>query len=140
MPNYAAVAEVLGIKDAAVITPMGFARSVSAGLPARALTRVAEAIRPDDAAFPHSVVPRATSARRKSGALSPAHSEKVARIARIWAEAVSVWGGEDAARAFLFRPHAMLEDETPMTVALRSEVGAELVSEVLGRLRYGTAA
>jgi len=140
MSNYAAVAEVLGMKNAAAITPMGFARSISEGLPAKSLVRVAETIRPDDGAFQHSVVPRATAARNKSGSLSPAHSERVARIARIWAEAVSVWGGEAAARAFLFRPHAMLEDEAPMTVALKSEVGAELVAEVLGRLRYGSAA
>lgn len=140
MSNYAAVAEVLGVKDAARITPMDFARSVSNGLPAAATARVAHAIRPDDGQFQYRLVPRATAARKKSGALSPAHSERVARIASMWADAVSVWGGEDAARQFLFRAHPMLDDETPISVGLRSEVGAELVGDILGRLRYGSAA
>lgn len=140
MSDYAAVALVLGVKNAGSISPMDFARSVSAGLPTSALVRIADAISPKDGNFRHSVVPRATSARNKSGALSPAASERVARVARVWADAVSVWGGQDAARAFLFRPHAMLEDQQPMEVAIKSELGAELVCDILGRLRYGSAA
>ena len=45
-----------------------------------------------------------------------------------------------AARDFLFRPHPMLEDELPVDVVLRSEFGAELVIDILGRLKYGSAA
>ncbi|WP_414630701.1 antitoxin Xre/MbcA/ParS toxin-binding domain-containing protein [Brevundimonas sp. UBA875] len=53
---------------------------------------------------------------------------------------MAVWGGDVAARGFLFRPHAMLENQAPMTVAIGSELGAELVCDILGRLRYGSAA
>jgi len=140
MSDYSAVAYALGVKDAGDISPMDLARSVSAGLPTKALIKVANAVSPTDAAFRHKMVPRATAARNKSGLLSPASSERVARVARVWAEAVSVWGGEDAARAFLFRPHAMLENQQPMIVAINSELGAELVCDILGRLRYGSAA
>jgi putative toxin-antitoxin system antitoxin component (TIGR02293 family) len=140
MSDYSAVAYALGVEDAASISPMDLARSVSAGLPKRALTLVADAVSPDDNGFRHRVVPRATAARNKSGLLSPAASERVARVARVWAEAVAVWGGDVAARGFLFRPHAMLENQAPMTVAIGSELGAELVCDILGRLRYGSAA
>jgi putative toxin-antitoxin system antitoxin component (TIGR02293 family) len=51
-----------------------------------------------------------------------------------------VWGGEDAARAFLFRPHPMLEGQRPVDVVLATEFGRPLVEGILGRLQYGSAA
>ena len=56
MSDYSTVAYVLGVKDAASISPMDLARSVSAGLPTRALTLVADAVSPDDNAFRHKRV------------------------------------------------------------------------------------
>ncbi|MGZ8370601.1 MAG: antitoxin Xre/MbcA/ParS toxin-binding domain-containing protein, partial [Caulobacteraceae bacterium] len=44
------------------------------------------------------------------------------------------------ARDFLFRPHPMLEDQAPMIVVLDSALGADLVCDILGGLRYGSAA
>ena len=49
-------------------------------------------------------------------------------------------GGEDEARHFLFRPHAMLEDRRPVDVVIQNEIGAELVLDVLQGLKYGSAA
>jgi uncharacterized protein (DUF2384 family) len=34
----------------------------------------------------------------------------------------------------------MIEDRRPIDVVIESEFGAELVVEILGRLKYGTAA
>ena len=53
---------------------------------------------------------------------------------------VEVWGSEGEARDFLFRPHAMLEDHRPVDIVIRSEIGTELVLEILQGLKYGSAA
>jgi uncharacterized protein (DUF2384 family) len=72
--------------------------------------------------------------------LSPEEGAKVARIAEVWTLARQVWGSDDAARAFLFRPHPMLEGQRPIDVALANEFGRPLVEGILGRLQYGSAA
>ena len=61
-------------------------------------------------------------------------------MAGLWAEATDVWGGEEEARAFLFRPHPLLEGRTPIDLVLGSDLGARLVEDILGRLRYGSPA
>ncbi len=51
-----------------------------------------------------------------------------------------MWGGEEEARDFLFRTHAMLEDRRPVDIVIQNEIGAELVVDILGGLKYGSAA
>ena len=75
-----------------------------------------------------------------SAVLSPDEGAKVARLAEVWAMARDVWGDDAAARAFLFRPHPMLEGERPVDVVLATEFGRPLVEGILGRLQYGSAA
>jgi putative toxin-antitoxin system antitoxin component (TIGR02293 family) len=58
----------------------------------------------------------------------------------VWNLALDVWGGDAEAREFLFRPHAMLEDRCPIDVVIQSEFGAEMVVDILGSLKYGSAA
>ena len=53
--------------------------------------------------------------------------------------ALDVWKSEEAARAFLNRPHPMLEGRKPIDVAIQSELGADMVKSILGELKYGTA-
>ena len=108
------VAEVLGLpgKDG-VKSPFGLIGRIEDGLPLDALERVTRLLAPDDGHFKYRLVPRATLERRKRGTLRLSSEEgmRVARLARVWNLAVEVWGGEDEARGFLFRPHTMLEDE-----------------------------
>jgi putative toxin-antitoxin system antitoxin component (TIGR02293 family) len=123
---------------------------VERGLPLTALDRLAKMVAPDDAAFPFRMVSRATLARRRkalatsrnavAARLSADESARVARLAEVWALAREVWGGEAAARAFLFRPHPMLEARRPIDVVLANEFGRPLVEGILGRLQYGSAA
>ena len=47
---------------------------------------------------------------------------------------------EEEAREFLFRPHPMIEDKRPIDVVILSEFGAEMVVDILGGLKYGSAA
>ena len=108
-----------------------------------ALDRVCAAVAPADATFKYRVVSRATLDRRRKQAgsrLSAEESGRLARLARVWAIARDVWGGDEAARAFLFRPHMMLHMRAPIDLALGTDLGAKLVEDILGRLRHGTAA
>jgi putative toxin-antitoxin system antitoxin component (TIGR02293 family) len=153
-------AEVLGIAG-----PTGTAQSilwlprqVTSGLPLSSLERVANKVAPDDKGFVYRIVSKATWARRRKGlqvtgreliqaphhagmgALSSDESAKVARLAEVWTLARQVWGSDEEARAFLFRPHPMLEGQRPIDVVLSNEFGRPLVEGILGRLQYGSAA
>ncbi len=121
---------------------MALAAQVERGLPLAALDRVAHHVAPEDAAFPHRLVPKATLARRRAAQarLTPEEGAKVARLAEIWAQARATWGSDAAARDFLARPHPMLDGRKPIDVVLASEFGRPVVEGILGRLRYGSAA
>ena len=137
------VAAVLGISVAPLdaLSPLALILRIEHGLPVKTLDRVAGAIAPDDAQFKYRLVPKATLERRRaSNRLSPEEGARLARLARVWGEALDVWGGEDEARDFLFRPHPMAEDSRPIDLVIQSEFGAEMVIDILGGLKYGTAA
>ncbi len=139
-----AVAEVLGIgRGRASSTPFELIARIEVGLPVAALDRVASTVAPKDAEFRHRLVPKATLARRKRAKhprLTVEESGRLARIAGIWAHARAVWKDDEAARAFLFRPHPMLEGRRPIDAAVSTELGADLVDHILGGLEYGSAA
>ncbi len=64
----------------------------------------------------------------------------MALLANVWNVARDVWGSDGEARDFLFRPHPMAEDRLPIDLAIQSEFGAELIVDILGGLKYGSAA
>jgi putative toxin-antitoxin system antitoxin component (TIGR02293 family) len=120
---------------------LGFVRQINSGFPVDRLESLARQISPDNAAFKYQVIAKATLERRKKTTakmLSPEESAKVARISRSMNLAIEVWKSEEAARAFLFRPHPLLEMQTPIDVIMMNEFGAELVGEILLKLKYGT--
>ena len=131
------VAHVLGLRESAASA--AFSERIEAGLPASALDRLARKMAPDDPSFKYRLVPKATLARRRRAKrLTPAESERVARIAEIWQLAMDVWKSAADARAFLSRPHMLLEDRPPLEVALGSEHSARRVRTLLGRAKYST--
>lgn len=141
MSSAEAVAQVLGLSDQpGVHTGPELAAALESGLPATSLERVGRLIAPDDPGFKHRVVARATLARRKrTDRLSLEESERVERLARLWTHALEVWKSEAAARRFLTEEHPLLSGRSPLDMA-RTEVGARLVQDILGRLEYGSAA
>jgi len=142
MVDISSIAHLLGIqRGKRVMTPMLLVDEVERGLPFTALTRVFEQVAPNEPNLRYVVVPRATYARKRNeGArLSREQSDNVARVARVWMLALEVWKTPEAARLFLLRPHAMLENRRPIDVTLTTE-GARLVEGILGRLYYGSAA
>ncbi len=140
------VSEILGFSEAPVSwpTPMGGAshpamveEAVRAGLPKSALFNIARLIETDsvqanELAF--SVVPKSSLARRAT--LTPEQSEKTERLARLFALAESVLGGQDAARVFLHRPHPELGGRTPLEAAA-TELGGRSVEKALYGVEFG---
>jgi len=134
-------------------SPLGIMMEIEAGLPLAHLDRIVERLAPGDASFAYRFVPKATLARRrKAGAqgknagsgpagqarLSPEEGARVARVTEVWDCARDVWGSDEEARGFLFRPHMLLDMRRPIDVVLANEFGRPLVEDILGRLKYGT--
>lgn len=110
---------------------------VRAGLPKRSLQLVARrAVEPGASVneFVYSIVPSATFKRRTR--LSAVESERTERLARIVALAERLWADEDEARAFLNRPHPLLDGATPLQVG-RTELGAREVERLLHDIDHG---
>lgn len=135
------LAAMLGVPARRRNSPLHLVRKIQEGLPVGALDRLARQIAPDDAGFRYRIVPRSSLARRREqrNRLSPDEGARLARLANLWAFALDIWKNEEDAREFLFRRHMLLEDQRPIDVALQSELGAELVRNILGQLLYGTA-
>ena len=135
------IVSVIGPIRGRISSHLDLDRAIHRGLPAKTVVRLSNAIAPGQQSFRFIFVARSTLSRRlKSNApLTPEEGEKVARLARVWAFAKDVWGDENDARRFLESPHPMLGGRPPREVA-ESEIGAREVEDILGRMRYGTAA
>lgn len=139
------VARILGLtpQESRAMSPIRLVGMIEAGLPISALDRLSESLAPADAQFKYRIVSRATLARRRKpdqARLLGNEGDRLVRLAGVWALAQEVWGGDEPARAFFFRPHPLLEGRLPVDVVLSSELGAQLVGDILGRLKYGSAA
>ena len=135
------VAGLLGLGRRGIETNLELATALERGLPVGAFDRVCRLVAPDDPGVRDLLVARATLARRKrERRLSSHESEKVERLARVWAMALDVWKAPEAARRFLAEPHPLLGGRVPREVAARTDLGARTVEDILGRLAYGSAA
>jgi len=132
-------AETLGFRKK--MSDIAIVEKIERGLSVATVDRVASLIRPGDATFKFTIIPKATLSRRQtSKKLSIDEGDRVVRLARIMVAAIDTWGDPDNARAFLQRPHAMLDGKTPLDIALHTAAGARLVEDILARLKYGSAA
>lgn len=140
MEAVARIARVLGGKDVLgrqVSTWTDLEELVRDGLPKRALQVVARhAAGPGETTsdFVYRIVPAATFKRRRR--LTPAESERTERLARIVALAEELWENIDQTRAFLNRPHPLLENQPPLVVA-RTELGARRVERLIHDIDHG---
>jgi putative toxin-antitoxin system antitoxin component (TIGR02293 family) len=83
-----------------------------------------------------SISPRTWARRKQAGTLDVLEGDRVARLTRLVRRAGAVVGGADEARTWLTTPNAALDRRTPLAVAA-TEVGAESVFQLLGRLEHG---
>jgi putative toxin-antitoxin system antitoxin component (TIGR02293 family) len=136
------LAGVLGLPGArGSYTFLDLDSDVRRGLPVGVLDRVWRLMSPEDPAFRYLLVRKATLARRAKAPearLSSEESDRIVRLAGIWQMALVCWKTEGAARAFLKRPHILLDGRTPLAVAAGSEVGAGEVERILGALIHGS--
>lgn len=77
-----------------------------------------------------------TLERRKGGRLDPHESESIFRLADIMARAVEVLGDHERAIAWLAEPIRALGGIVPLAL-LDTEIGADAVRDVLGRIEHG---
>jgi putative toxin-antitoxin system antitoxin component (TIGR02293 family) len=119
--------------------PLALAYRIEEGFPVAALDRFALVICPNDARrFAYRVVPKPTlERRRKNGKhLTTDESDRLARIAKVFAFGLEIFRDEKKVREFLGRPHPMLDDKSPLDVALSTGPGADAVVNLLGRAAY----
>ncbi len=112
--------------------------TVEAGLPLSAMTGFVAASGVELKDIYDTVIPARTLKHRRARRepLSRDESDKLARLARIFHQAVAVLGDAPRAAAWLHQPKHRFEGRTPMLM-LRTEIGGRLVEEMLGQIQSG---
>jgi putative toxin-antitoxin system antitoxin component (TIGR02293 family) len=136
----AKIAKIMGLPGK--VRSLGdLAFAVQQGLPKSALKSCLAKVFPESreqTEILYRVIPEATYKRRRE-TLKADESERTERLARVIATAEYIWDDQAQARRFLTTPHARLEGQPPIEVAL-TELGARRVEELLWKLYYGIAA
>lgn len=83
-----------------------------------------------------SISPRTWVRRKQQGVLDVLEGDRVARLQRLVRRATTVLGGSGEGRAWLTTPQRALQRRTPLEVA-STEVGADAVFQLLGRIEHG---
>jgi putative toxin-antitoxin system antitoxin component (TIGR02293 family) len=85
------------------------------------------------------VLPRKTLAHRRIlGSLTSDQSDRLSRVLRMINEAEATFGDPSKAHAWLRRPTALLDGESPLD-RLDTDFGTRQVEEILGRITHGLA-
>lgn len=132
-------ARLLKLRDADSFTDLKLAHSVARGLPASAVSAVADMLAASVVArlVPEATLRRARQARKP---LSREHSERLYDVARVLDAVGRAYRGDKArVDGFLTRPHPLLEGETPLDLAVSSSAGAEAVLNLIERADAGVA-
>lgn len=74
--------------------------------------------------------------RRLVQPLSADESDKLARLVRVFDQAVTVFGTVEQARNWLSKPKKRFDQRTPLQM-LRTDVGGRMVEEMLGQIDEG---
>ena len=113
-------------------------RRIQKGFPFRELEMLQDTIdMPLEQLARKLLISRSTLQRRKAaGRLSPAESDKVMRFSRLLSQATELFGDVDRARAWLKHPQRGLGGAIPLDYA-ETEIGAQEVEKLLGRMKYG---
>ncbi|MBX9580322.1 MAG: DUF2384 domain-containing protein [Gemmataceae bacterium] len=127
---------VLGLKET---EPSAVHQSILKGLPFSALQRFEEQSRLSGAEIGRLIrVPASTLARRrKAHRLDPDESDRLYRLAMVFARAAELFEGDaEAARRWLTGPVRGLGYQVPLDLA-GTEAGAKMVLDIIGRLEHG---
>jgi putative toxin-antitoxin system antitoxin component (TIGR02293 family) len=135
------VAHALGLRRKRY-SLLDYSADITRGFPVSAVETLMKAMALDRSAIARLVASEATLKRhyKTRKPLSADQSERLARLAEVWATALDVYQNRESARTFLLRPHQLLHGREPLAVAAESSAGLRSVVKILGRLKYGTAA
>ncbi len=78
-------------------------------------------------------------AKKENSQLNREESDRLARVARLYAFASEVLGSDDAARTWMLAKNRSLDNERPFDL-LDTEGDAREVEDALGRIQYGVIA
>ena len=135
------------IRDIAMAKYHGFAEApmewigpVREGLPVDDVDKLLESGRLTAAELDRLALPRKTLAHRRTiGRLTLEQSDRLTRILRMIDDAEYTFGDAAKAHAWLRRPSALLDGETPLD-RLDTDLGSRQVEALLGRIAHGIAA
>ena len=74
--------------------------------------------------------------RQRQERLSPEESDRLARVARLWALGKKIFGNPDKARRWLTKPKIRFEERTPLLM-MRTGAGTDAVEEMLIQIDEG---
>ena len=137
-----AIATVLGgrkVLGKTITNTNDLTKLIHEGLPANAILALANNLMVGNAILSRKLgIPQRTMTRRLSrGArLTPTESDKMVRLARVFAFAVEMIGDQKKAIEWLGTPNRALAGERPLDL-LDTDLGAREVEDVLGRIAYG---
>ena len=137
-----AIAEALGGKRVlgrAVRSFSELAEMTRKGLPAGSLRVLGEKLELKNAALSEKLgIPQRTLSRRLSrhSRLTAAESDRMVRMARLYATAVEMIGNAEKAAQWLRTPNRALGGAVPID-QLDTDLGTREVENVLGRIAYG---
>jgi putative toxin-antitoxin system antitoxin component (TIGR02293 family) len=138
----AAIAEVLGGKKVlgkTVKKPDELAQLVREGLPAGSISALGQRLRLGNVVLSRKLgIPQRTLTRRLSrrSVLTAAESDRTVRMARVYANAVEMLGDQEKAIQWLNTQNRALGGERPLD-QLDTDVGAQMVEDILRRIAYG---
>lgn len=114
-------------------------RSVEHGLPYSTFEQLLSntSLATDEASALVDIPVRTLTRRKSEGRFHQDESDRLLRVARIFARALSLFEGDrDAAKHWLSLPQKALGGQVALTIA-RTEVGALEVERLIGRLEHG---
>lgn len=140
MAPLAGITEILGGSAALghLTKPEDLREAVRAGLPLVALQSLQQTLQLSREGLSRILsVPERTLARRqKQARLTAEESDRLVRAARVTAQAIQVLGSRDKAAHWLRTGNRALGGNVPLSL-LDTDIGAQQVGEVLGRIEYG---
>lgn len=124
-------------RDPALSTQMRVVEQVRQGVPWKDFVAAMDELgltQKDAARLLH--LPERTLARRRAGRLDPQEGERFLRLIRLWGLAYTVLGATDKAWRWLRGPNRALGGVVPLSL-LDTDIGTQVVEDVLGRIEYG---
>lgn len=125
----------------ATSSPLAWVVAIRKGFPIAALDSLRQNIGATNSELTQALGTsvRSLAARRHKGVLTPSESERLLRLAKVIVRAESVFDDVDNGLAWLREPNISLGGVAPISL-LDTELGSELVTDVLGRIEYGICA